>query len=146
MAIRCFLGHGASGTAASMAPFVAGLRARGVDAKAIDLPKRKAEDAVPADGAPRGTNAGEQGQHDGSLLGSLGEARLDFRSGQGSRVASWIDGRNRTTAYVSMAGTAFSPVTREGSGIGQSDSTGTHNSTNHMSESVYLLQFVAVKV
>ena len=48
MAIRCFLGHGASGTAASMAPFVDGLRARGVDASAIDLPKRKAEDALPA--------------------------------------------------------------------------------------------------
>lgn len=48
MSVRCFLGHGASGTAASMAPFVDGLRARGVDAAAIDLPKRKAEDAVPA--------------------------------------------------------------------------------------------------
>ena len=31
-----------------MTPFVQGLRARGVDAQAIDLPKRKAEDAVPA--------------------------------------------------------------------------------------------------
>jgi predicted alpha/beta-hydrolase family hydrolase len=31
-----------------MAPFVSGLRARGVDAAAIDLPKRKAEEAVPA--------------------------------------------------------------------------------------------------
>lgn len=31
-----------------MAPFVAGLRARGVDAVAIDLPRRKAEEAVPA--------------------------------------------------------------------------------------------------
>ena len=31
-----------------MAPFVAGLAARGVDAAAIDLPKRRAEDAVPA--------------------------------------------------------------------------------------------------
>jgi uncharacterized protein len=31
-----------------MAAFVAGLRARGIDASAIDLPKRKAEDAVPA--------------------------------------------------------------------------------------------------
>ena len=30
--LRCYLGHGASGTAASMAPFVNGLRARGVDA------------------------------------------------------------------------------------------------------------------
>ena len=48
MSARCYLGHGASGTAASMAPFVDGLRARGVDATAIDLPKRKAEDALPA--------------------------------------------------------------------------------------------------
>lgn len=48
MSVRVYLGHGASGTAASMAPFVTGLRARGVDAAAIDLPKRKAEDAVPA--------------------------------------------------------------------------------------------------
>ncbi len=31
-----------------MAPFVDGLRARGLDAQAIDLPKRKAEDALPA--------------------------------------------------------------------------------------------------
>ncbi|NJD29432.1 MAG: alpha/beta hydrolase [Chloroflexi bacterium] len=40
------LGHGASGTAASMAPHVAGLRARGIEAMAVDLPKRRAEDAV----------------------------------------------------------------------------------------------------
>lgn len=31
-----------------MAPFVKGLQARGVDAAAIDLPRRRAEDAVPA--------------------------------------------------------------------------------------------------
>ena len=31
-----------------MAPFVDGLRARGIDAVAIDLPRRKAEDALPA--------------------------------------------------------------------------------------------------
>lgn len=48
MGLRLYLGHGASGTAASMAPFVDGLAARGIDATAIDLPKRKAEDAVPA--------------------------------------------------------------------------------------------------
>jgi pimeloyl-ACP methyl ester carboxylesterase len=48
MALHCYLGHGASGTAASMRPFVAGLRARGIDATAIDLPKRKAEEAIPA--------------------------------------------------------------------------------------------------
>lgn len=43
-----YLGHGASGTATSMAPFVKGLRRRGLVADAIDLPKRKAEEAVPA--------------------------------------------------------------------------------------------------
>ena len=41
------LGHGASGNAASMAPFVDGLRNRGLTAAAVDLPKRKAEDTVP---------------------------------------------------------------------------------------------------
>lgn len=46
--IRVVLAHGASGDAASMRPHVDGLRARGIDAHAIDLPKRKAEDAVPA--------------------------------------------------------------------------------------------------
>ena len=48
MELRLFLGHGASGTAASMRPFVDGLIARGVKASAIDLPRRKAEDAIPA--------------------------------------------------------------------------------------------------
>ena len=41
------LGHGASGSAATMAPHVAGLRGRGIDARAIDLPKGRAERAVP---------------------------------------------------------------------------------------------------
>ena len=48
VSLRCFLGHGASGSAASMAPFVSGLKARGISAHAIDLPKRKAEEAIPA--------------------------------------------------------------------------------------------------
>ena len=48
MALHCYIGHGASGTSASMRPFVDGLRARGIDATAIDLPKRKAEEAIPA--------------------------------------------------------------------------------------------------
>jgi predicted alpha/beta-hydrolase family hydrolase len=60
--LHVFLGHGASGDAASMAPFVRGLRSRGLTADAVNLPKRKAEEAVPAwraavpDG--RGTVAG----------------------------------------------------------------------------------------
>ena len=48
MTLHCYLGHGASGTSASMTPFVDGLRARGIAATAIDLPKRKAEEALPA--------------------------------------------------------------------------------------------------
>jgi len=47
MAMRVVLGHGASGTASSMRPHVEGLRARGVEAVAIDLPKGRAERAVP---------------------------------------------------------------------------------------------------
>jgi predicted alpha/beta-hydrolase family hydrolase len=43
---RLVVGHGASGTAASMAPHVAGLRARGIDAQAIDLPRGRADAAV----------------------------------------------------------------------------------------------------
>jgi predicted alpha/beta-hydrolase family hydrolase len=46
MAAHVYLGHGASGDASSMAPFVDGLRRRGISADAVDLPKRKAEDAV----------------------------------------------------------------------------------------------------
>jgi pimeloyl-ACP methyl ester carboxylesterase len=45
---RVYLGHGASGSAATMAPWIEGLRVRGIDAQAIDLPRRRAEDAVPA--------------------------------------------------------------------------------------------------
>ena len=48
MELRCFLGHGASGSAASMTPYVNGLQTRGIAATAIDLPTRRAEDAIPA--------------------------------------------------------------------------------------------------
>jgi hypothetical protein len=47
MPVQIVLGHGASGTAASMAPYVDGLRALGLSAAAIDLRRGKAEDAVP---------------------------------------------------------------------------------------------------
>jgi predicted alpha/beta-hydrolase family hydrolase len=46
MSIRFYVGHGASGSAASMAAHVRGLVARGIDARAIDLPVRKAEQVV----------------------------------------------------------------------------------------------------
>jgi uncharacterized protein len=54
MSKRVILGHGASGTAASMRPHVEGLRKRGLDAEAIDLPKGKAERAVPVFAARAG--------------------------------------------------------------------------------------------
>ncbi len=41
------LGHGASGTAASMRPWVEALSVRGLSARAIDLPKGRAERAIP---------------------------------------------------------------------------------------------------
>lgn len=41
------LGHGASGSAMTMAPHVASLRARGIDARAVDLPRGRAERALP---------------------------------------------------------------------------------------------------
>ena len=47
MAPRLLLGHGASGTAASMRPHVEGLAKRGIEAVALELPKGTAERAVP---------------------------------------------------------------------------------------------------
>lgn len=46
MSSPLLLAHGASGTAASMKPHVDGLRGRGVEARAIDLPKGNADRAV----------------------------------------------------------------------------------------------------
>ena len=79
MGIRIFLGHGASGTAASMAPFVDGLRRRGVDATAIDLPKRKAEDAVGAlrHVVPSGPDVAIGGHSYGGRVASLAAAEPD---------------------------------------------------------------------
>ena len=76
MGLRIILGHGASGTAASMAPFVEGLRARGLDASAIDLPRRKAEDAIPAFHAvvPSGPDVVVGGHSFGGRVASLAAA------------------------------------------------------------------------
>jgi uncharacterized protein len=43
-----YLGHGASGGPESMAVYLDRLRARGLDAHPLTLPRRRAEDAVPA--------------------------------------------------------------------------------------------------
>lgn len=76
MTIEMVLGHGASGTAASMAPFVEGLRARGIAARAVDLPKRKAEDVVPRwlELAPPGPEVVVGGHSYGGRVASLAAA------------------------------------------------------------------------
>lgn len=80
-----YLGHGASGTAASMAPFVTGLRRRGLLADAVDLPKRKAEDAVPAWRAavPDGPLTIAGGHSYGGRVASLAAASLAAEAGAG---------------------------------------------------------------
>jgi len=45
---RIYLGHGAAGSAATMAPWVDGLRERGLEAHTLTLPRRRAEDAIAA--------------------------------------------------------------------------------------------------
>ena len=44
---RLYLSHGASGSAAGLAPEIAALRRRGVEATAVQLPKGRAEPAMP---------------------------------------------------------------------------------------------------
>jgi predicted alpha/beta-hydrolase family hydrolase len=79
VSVHLYIGHGASGTSASMKAHVDGLRKRGVDATAIDLPKRKAEDAVPAFRAivPDGPRIAVGGQSYGGRVASLGAAEPD---------------------------------------------------------------------
>ena len=74
--MRIYLGHGASGNAASMAPFVAGLERRGIPATAVDLPKRRAEDAVPAwrSAVPDGQGVAAGGHSYGGRVASLAAA------------------------------------------------------------------------
>lgn len=62
-----------------MVPFVAGLRARGVDAAAIDLPKKKAEDAVPALHlvVPAAPDVAVGGHSYGGRVASLAAAEAD---------------------------------------------------------------------
>ncbi len=73
MGLQVVLGHGASGNAASMSPFVDGLRARGIEARAVDLPKRRAEDVVPRwlELAPPGPDVIVGGHSYGGRVASL---------------------------------------------------------------------------
>jgi len=74
--LHLYLGHGASGNAASMSPFVDGLRRRGLAADAVDLPTRKAEDAVPVwrSLVPDGPETVAGGQSYGGRVSTLAAA------------------------------------------------------------------------
>ncbi len=76
---RIYLGHGAAGNAVSMAPFVDGLIARGIEAHAIALPRRRAEDAVAALRAvvPEGPGIAVGGHSYGGRVASLAAAQSD---------------------------------------------------------------------
>jgi pimeloyl-ACP methyl ester carboxylesterase len=73
---RVYLGHGASGDASSMAPWVEGLRDRGIEAHALQLPRRKAEAAVPAllEQVPEGPGVVIGGHSFGGRVASLAAA------------------------------------------------------------------------
>lgn len=78
--MKVVLGHGASGNAASMKPYVDGFKRRGLDAKAIDLPRGSAERAVPVfiKAAGRGHEVVGGGQSFGGRVASMAAVEADF--------------------------------------------------------------------
>lgn len=85
---RLILGHGASGTAASMRAHVEGLKERGVEAVAIDLPKGNAERAVPRFEAAAGD--------------ALATTAIGGHS-YGGRVASMLAAEKKVAALVLLS-------------------------------------------
>src|SRR5213595_1896279 len=78
--MRVVLGHGASGTAASMKPYVVGFKRRGIDAIAVDLPRGSAEKAVPVfiKTSGRGLEVIGGGQSFGGRVASMAAVEADF--------------------------------------------------------------------
>ena len=78
--MRIVLGHGASGNAASMKPYVVGFERRGLDAIAVDLPKGTAERAVPVfiKTSGRGHDVIGGGQSFGGRVASMAAIEADF--------------------------------------------------------------------
>lgn len=72
-AIRIYLAHGASGSAASMRPWTDGLRARGFEATPVQLPRGAVERAIPVyrAAAPSGPSTVIGGQSFGGRVASL---------------------------------------------------------------------------
>ena len=78
--MRVVLGHGASGTAASMKPYVDGFKRRGIVAVAVDLPRGVAEKAVPVfiKTSGRGHDMIGGGQSFGGRVKSMAAVEADF--------------------------------------------------------------------
>jgi pimeloyl-ACP methyl ester carboxylesterase len=78
--MRIVLGHGASGTAASMKPYVDGFKLRKLDAVAIDLPRNNTDRAVEVfiDKAGRGHEVIGGGQSYGGRVSSMAAVEADF--------------------------------------------------------------------
>ena len=78
--MRVVLGHGASGDAASMKPYVVGFKHRGIDAVAVDLPRGGAERAVPIfiKTSGRGHDVIGGGQSFGGRVASMAAVEADF--------------------------------------------------------------------
>jgi len=78
--MRVVLGHGASGNAASMKPYVVGFKRRGIEAVAVDLPRGGAEKAIPVfiktSGRGRAVIGG--GQSFGGRVASMAAVEADF--------------------------------------------------------------------
>ncbi len=78
--VRVVLGHGASGNAASMKPYVVGFKRRGIDAVAVDLPRGGAEKAVPVfiKTSGRGREVVGGGQSFGGRVASMAAVEAEF--------------------------------------------------------------------
>ena len=78
--MRVVLGHGASGNAASMKPYVVGFTRRGINAVAVDLPRGTAERAVPVfiKTSGRGHEVIGGGQSFGGRVASMAAVEADF--------------------------------------------------------------------
>lgn len=71
--VRLFVAHGASGSAVGLAPQISALHRRGVDATAVQLPRGRAEAAMPAylEAAPPSPDTAVGGHSFGGRVASL---------------------------------------------------------------------------
>jgi len=76
--MRVVLGHGASGNAASMKPYVDGFKRRHLDATAVDLPKNNAQRAVEVFVARAGRDVVAGGQSYGGRMASMAAVDAEF--------------------------------------------------------------------